>query len=396
MLTPARIVAIGVIFVFTTAAWFILGTTITVRTDASGSELGRRVEELWGEPHAQEAPRVEGPDGPVPTESSQIRASLRLEHRKKGLIWYPVYRVDFAGTYRFRNPMKEARELLLNFAFPAKRALYDQFTLRVNGRLYDGEINLAKLVAVPVALGPGEEAVVDIAYRSQGMETWAYGFGSKVSQARNFSLTLDTNFEGVDFIPGTLSPTSKERSERGWTLSWKSENLISGFSIGLAMPEIINPGPIASRLTYFAPVSLLFFVTVLIMFGVVRGLAIHPMNHFFISAAFFAFHLLFAYLVDLVDVHVSFGIAAAVSVGLVVSYLRLVVGLRFALVEAAGAQGLFLVLFSYSFFFPGYTGLSISIGAVVTLAVLMQLTGRVNWAEKFRRSKVGLAMAHGR
>lgn len=393
MLTPARIVAIGVIFAFTTAAWFILGAAITVRTEASGTDLGRRVEDLWGEPHAQEAPRVDGPDGVVPTETSQIRAALRLEQRKKGLVWYPTYRVDFAGAYKFRNSGKDFREFLVRFAFPAQRALYDQFTLRVNGKLYDGEISLAKLVTVPVQLAAGEEAAVDIAYRSQGMQTWGYGFGSKVSQARNFSLTLDTDFDGYDFMPGTLSPTSKERTKEGWRLAWKSENLISGFSIGLAMPQPINPGPIASRLTFFAPVSLLFFVTVLVIFGLVRGLAIHPMNYFFVSAAFFAFHLLFAYLVDLVDVHLSFMIAAAVSVALVVSYLRLVVGLRFALVEAAGAQGLFLVLFSYSFFFPGYTGLSISIGAVVTLAVLMQLTGRINWADKFRKARTGFALA---
>jgi hypothetical protein len=43
-----------------------------------------------------------------------------------------------------------------------------------------------------------------------------------------------------------------------------------------------------------------------------------------------------------------------------------------------------MILFSYSFFFEGLTGLTITIGAIVTLALLMTATARVNWAEKFR------------
>jgi inner membrane protein involved in colicin E2 resistance len=109
------------------------------------------------------------------------------------------------------------------------------------------------------------------------------------------------------------------------------------------------------------------------------------MHYFFLSAAFFAFHLLLAYLVDHVDIHAAFAIASATSVGLVVSYLRLVCGIRRALLYAGGAQLVFLVIFSYAFFFEGYTGLTIAVGAVVTLFLLMQLTGRVDWSRVFGR-----------
>lgn len=44
------------------------------------------------------------------------------------------------------------------------------------------------------------------------------------------------------------------------------------------------------------------------------------------------------------------------------------------------------VLFSYAFFLEGYTGLTVTCGAVVTLFVLMQMTGRVNWEHVFARS----------
>jgi hypothetical protein len=56
-------------------------------------------------------------------------------------------------------------------------------------------------------------------------------------------------------------------------------------------------------------------------------------------------HLLLAYLVDHVSIHLAFLICSAVSVFLVVSYLRLVVGARFAIVEAGGAQFISLLFF---------------------------------------------------
>jgi hypothetical protein len=48
------------------------------------------------------------------------------------------------------------------------------------------------------------------------------------------------------------------------------------------------------------------------------------------------------------------------------------------------SQFVFLVLFSYAFFFKGFTGLAITIGAIVTLFIVMQITAKVDWAEKFR------------
>jgi inner membrane protein involved in colicin E2 resistance len=151
----------------------------------------------------------------------------------------------------------------------------------------------------------------------------------------------------------------------------------------MVMPEKLQPGPLAGRISFFAPVSLFFFFFLMLIITTMRGIDLHPMNYFFLAAAFFSFHLLLAYLVDHVSIHVSFAIAAAVSVFLVVSYLRLVIGIRFATREAALAQFIYLVMFSYAFFLKGFTGLAITIGSVLTLFVVMQITGRIRWADKF-------------
>ena len=114
-----------------------------------------------------------------------------------------------------------------------------------------------------------------------------------------------------------------------------------------------------------------------------RGIELHPMNYFFLAAGFFSFHLLLAYLVDHVSIHVAFVISSIVSVFLVISYLRLVIVIQFASREAALAQFIYLVAFSYAFFLKGFTGLAITIGSVVTLFVVMQVTGRIRWTDKF-------------
>src|ERR1700722_14691453 len=146
------------------------------------------------------------------------------------------------------------------------------------------------------------------------------------------------------------------------------------------MPAKVHPGPLAGEISYATPVSLFFFFLMFII-TTVRKIDLHPMNYFFLAAAFFAFHLLMAYLVDHISIHWAFAICSLISVFLVISYLRLVAGLRFAAFIAGGAQLVYLVLFSYAFFFRGYTGLTITIGAIATLFIAMQLTGRVRWSE---------------
>jgi inner membrane protein involved in colicin E2 resistance len=196
-------------------------------------------------------------------------------------------------------------------------------------------------------------------------------------------MTMKTDFAAIDFPEQTLSPTKKDVSGNGWLLEWSYKNLVSGYDIGMTMPEKLQPGPLAGEISYFAPVSLLFFFFLMFIITTLRNIELHPMNYFFLATAFFAFHLLLAYLVDHMSIHVAFVISSIVSVFLVVSYLRLVVGMRFAALEAGGAQMIYLVLFSYAFFFKGYTGLAVTIGAIITLFVVMQMTGRIRWADKF-------------
>lgn len=412
-MTPLRLFAIAMILGVATFAWFVLGASVTSRSGEFDSRMVTEVAQLWGGPHRQVAPTVliererqveetiqqQTASGQtvaskvtrtvidhdvVALASSRVDVDLRLEHRQKGLLWYDTYTVRFSARYTVRNPDSGQRPLIARLAFPSKDALYDQFAVRFNGVDAPRLTDLSKGVEVRTVVAPGGTADLEVTYVSRGLDEWRYTLAEAgVSQVQDLRLRMTTDFDDVDFPPGTMSPTSRSRTDRGWQLDWQFASLVTGQAIGVDLPAKTNPGPLAARITFFAPVSLLFFVTVLVILGILRGENLHPMNYAFVSAAFFAFHLLLAYLVDHVQIHAAFAVAAATSILLVVSYLRLVSGTHFALARAGVAQMVFLVLFSYAFFFEGFTGLTVTIGSIVTLFVLMQATARVDWSDAF-------------
>lgn len=400
-----RIIAIAFIFACAGAAWMILGATIFSRTYGSDQELNGQVVSLWGAPQTQTPPAAtceraipkttktveNGKEKTVteqvsvtdtlPLESSRIDVGLDLDYRQKGLLWYSTYKVAYAGLYTFRNT-SDQNKVTFTLKFPTDQAIYDDLVFNVN----DAPVALKneKNSAVgTVEVKPGEVATLRVGYRSQGLTDWRYNFGGDVAQVRDFQLHMKTNFKAIDFPENTLSPSREQETADGWELEWDYKNLVSGFQIGMAMPEKLQPGPLAGRISFFAPVSLFFFFFLMFIITTMRGIELHPMNYFFLATAFFSFHLLLAYLVDHVSIHAAFAASSVVSVFLVISYLRLVVGTRFAAREAGLAQFIYLVMFSYAFFFKGFTGLAITVGSILTLFVVMQITGRVRWADKF-------------
>lgn len=424
-----RIVAIAFIFICTSVAWLILGSTIFQRTQGSDQHLRDRVGSTWGTSQAQQAPaayteRIEtrtvaGSDQSVPvpvrrrgasepqpattttstpsrTETVRVRVPLSLDqtraavsflldYRQKGLLWYSTYAVSFNGAFKFTNTTP-SDSVVFEFPLPAAQAVYDGLQVTLNGAPAAYEIK-HQAILTTARIPNGDSATLSVAYKSQGLNDWRYVLGQDVASVRDFDLEMHTNFDDIDFPENTLSATAKQKDGNGWKLQWKYANLLSGFQIGMAMPEKLQPGPLAGQIAFFAPISLLFFFAVMFIITTIRGIDLHPMNYAFLAAAFFSFHLLMAYLVDHISIHVAFLIASAVSIALVVSYLRLVLGPRFAFREAAGAQFIYLVLFSYAFFFKGFTGLAITIGSILTLFAAMQLTGRIRWSEVFARQR---------
>jgi len=416
-----NLVVIGLIWLGCAIAWVVLGSTIMVRSGDLSTALSDEVHRLWGPPLQQPPPRITYADKQkkretitshdsqgrlftqeverdvdvevdVPLDRTEGRAKLALEHRRKGLLWFPTYGVDFRASYAFTNPTEAARNVTVRFplattAGPSSGSslregsgpgttIFDAFEVRDrSGAVVKTTIDQGT-ASWKLQLAPGASAEFAVSYRSRGTSRWYYLPNQGTGQLRDLRLTVQTDFPNVDFPAGTLSPTRHSAEPDGWSGEWVFGSLVASAPIGIELPQRLNPGPLASRMTFFAPIGLLFFFFVVAIFASSRGISFHPLNYFFLGCAFFAFHLLFAYLVDHLSIAPSFLLAAGTSVTLAVTYARLFVGWRFALLELAVSQLVYLVLFSFTFFWEGFTGLAITLGAIVTLFVMMQLTGR--------------------
>ena len=421
MHAPLRIVGILFVFLLATLGWMGLGGITHSRTTDTTADLRGEVSSLWGRPHEQRAPRLQfqwqeeeersetiEKDGKKHTiqkrvlvtredwrspASTRVTAALSEDLRRKGLMWYPLYDVDFSGAWTYTHERPERGWLNIHFDFPDQEGFYDGFSLVVDGVDRARELtprNGSVVFQMPVE--PGQQVALAAAYASRGMESWSYRPADGVASLEDFALHMETDFADIDFPVGSMSPSSKARQGAGWSLDWTFDRVVTGHGMGMVVPHPIQPGELATELSVSAPVSLLFFFVVIYVLSVLRGIDIHPLNYLLMAGAFFAFHLLFAYSADRLPVEVAFGLASVVSVVLVVSYLRLVVSTRFALVEAGIAQLVYLVGFSWAHFWDGFTGLTITLLSIATLFLVMQLTGRVQWSEVLGRSSSGAAM----
>lgn len=405
-----RIFGIGFVYFIATLGWVILGSAITYRTDSQESKLRQEVGQLWGTPVEQRAPSASlaverqvqtekwdpaakkkiavketaSDKFDVPITASDITANLRLDQRQKGLLWYSTYDVEFSALYTFENQQDKSGELTLSFALPAANGRYDKFKFEVDGAAVPFNRQDANLLVAKIPCSARSRHKLAVNYETKGLDRFVYRFGEGISEVRNFQLAANTDFGGYDHPEDSISPDAKEQQGKGWKLVWQYDHLISGNGVGIETPHRVNPGPLAARISFFAPVSLGFFFFLMFIISVMRKIEIHPVNYFFLAAAFFAFHLLLSYLVDHISIHAAFVICSLVSIFLVVSYMRIVTGSRFAYFEVAVAQVIYLIGFSYAFFFEGFTGLTVTVGAIITLFVVMQMTARIKWSERFQ------------
>ena len=423
MQSRVRIWPIIGIFLLVSVAWIALSGTMLARTTSQESSLEESVGGLWGRPQTQAAPtfivhwtvrskkeivvynsetkaqekKTEWVDVPhqrkIEPVSADIKTGLVLDERRKGLVWFPLYTVDFSGRYLvdpFDPDVLESTADNVEFEIvtrlPSGDGTYDGFELELNGK--DISVQAERkdgALRYRYPLDPKTGANFMFSYVSRGVSVWNYQPLSKAQEAgliEDFHLVMKTDFHSIDFPGGTMSPTTKVRTDDGWELNWEFDRIMTGQNIGMVMPQRVQPGHLGAKLSASAPISLGFFTVVLYVLSLLRGHRIHPIHYMFIGASFFSFHLLFAYTADHLPVEWAFALASGTSVVLVVSYLRLVISSRFAFGPVALAQLIYVVGFSIAHFYEGFTGLAITVLGITTLFWLMQMTGKIDWFEK--------------
>ena len=425
----AQLTAIAIIFLGFTIAWVILGSVNAGRTEGQTDLLSKRVQNSYGGPLIITPPRiyyertrerkvkVAGLETissfkereTVDPSDSNVAVDLSLERKKVGNLWFPVFFAKYRGQYEYDVEAipKDVRSetLFLLPGLSSSESIFRNIEFKLNGALVEP---LARIVSnTPVELTATRyvngKLMVDFSYETTGTGYFLYLLSNlgqqqilgenevrsdSIEKARltrldNFNLKLTTDFIKYEFPKRTVPYTTLRQEDGRSEFEWLFDKTVTGKNIGLIVPEELNPGDIASRISFFAPISLLFFFVVVTIFGILAKNRLHPMHYAFLAATFLSFHLTFSYAADHLSMHVAFATASFVSCFLTFTYLARVKGHKYALVGTS-LQLLYLVVFSWSFFYQtdsglGITGLVVTIVSVLTLFALMQLTAKLDW-----------------
>ena len=284
-----RIGAVIFIFVCTSAAWLSLGGITQFRSEQQNVRLGKEVEGLWGSSHQGETPNVElrwkereerpmteaeksaftsqqyelaktkaellGVNGAIPeiTEeqlqvvrindrrengqvvASQLKVDLQLEHRQKGLLWFPTYTVGFTGDYQVMNPEEHAADVTVRIPFPAINAVYENLTLRL--KQPNGDFNyIVRDRAFWPRASRGDQVVFFVyipGTRHLGIQLQHEGQMVRISTHHDHRLRPDRLPQWID------RPDSKEKRADGLVgLSWKKNHGLPNWAV---MPRKLDP-----------------------------------------------------------------------------------------------------------------------------------------------------------
>ncbi len=410
-MTLKKISAILIIFIIAFIAWMILGASTSSRTNERYYRLEQEVANLYGHHLALNPPLLyqgeieysaryergqKVAENYKPTDwfelsSSDIHIAVTLDQRKKGNLWFPTFKTEIDSHYQFQLEKFDPDEpLYIRYQLQSTKTIYSNLTLMIDDVPYDDFNALIGDRGIEIVPTDDNMLNIDISYDATGMQELMYFLtdsgDDSVSQINDFQLRIDTDFEDYDIVPETMSPTDIRKYNDGYQLSWQFDNAITGKNIGIIMPNKLNAGEIVTRVVFFAPISLLFFFVVLLFSSIVLHFQLHPMHYFFLAATFFSFHLMYAYFSDHMNLYLSFTLASFISLVLTITYLRLCSKKLLAYIFAPLIQLIYLVVFSFSFFFDGMTGLLVTIFSVITLFILMQITGNIDWDKTLKLS----------
>src|SRR5947199_5102986 len=196
-----RIAAIAFIFGCTAVGWAILGSTIFYRTYNAESGLSGRVASTWGAPQAQVPPAIAREwkeektvemeekgkkttrkesylrSEPVKIDGSEVAATLHIDYRQKGLLWFSTYTVDFNGAYTFQNQTPRQEEFVIQLPFPAQQAVYDNVQLLLDDKPLTVTFSGSQAVA-RTRMAASAKSVLPATQRSQGLDGWRYNLSS--------------------------------------------------------------------------------------------------------------------------------------------------------------------------------------------------------------------------
>jgi len=367
--------------------WILLADRLQTRTDrVIGTQLAS-VKQIWGGNLAQPMPsvRYKRSGAEVSTlsrgevQSSQISVILKMDYRKKGLVYYTGYNAEFIGKYTLQNSEKDKIYLSFIFPYPTKQAegMLQDVKLLVNGEEdvanTEYQPNLALWTGV---LEAAQTMEITMRYKGRGLDQFIYGFEAG-RQINNFALQIELfGAKELDYAQSTMPPTTPpQETATGKILVWKLDRALTQLNMGVILPDRLNVEKQLVVMTYRAPV---FFFLFLVSLATILVLAREPVNFIplaIMSVTYFLFYPFFVYLLVYIDLIPSLATSFGVIALLLLNYARLLYGFKVALAVVL-AYTFYLGITSIAALLPTYTGLILTLEGVVLMGIIMQVLSR--------------------
>lgn len=269
---------------------------------------------------------VEVPQKSIVSAEANIR--IRNNPRQLGNANYAGYDDAWAFRYVMANPSDQHTTAHLRFPLPAQTGLFDELYLRMDGSNYlDRTKSEENALCWEAEMAPGAQSVVEIGYHSRGLEHLRY-IPKRMSQTGHHRVTMQV--EGIppdklDYPIGSMPPAEKLGDLRGnsYTLTWKLDNALTSYDIGVKLPLAEQPRYHYARLMTEAPVGL---VLLLILFVLPRIIIGAPVSIGVAAVMGIAYLLLYTLMGHLADVLTGFARPFAISAALLtlmVAWFRL-------------------------------------------------------------------------
>lgn len=314
--------------------------------------------------------------------SQNLNLKIDAKPRTKGLLKFPGYLLSFNGTYKIKNTLNRKEKLDFNFELPVNSGNVTDISITLDKKPYLDDANLADGIQISKEMNPLEEHEVVIQYKAQGTGSFSYSMGENRKEIKKLNAILITDFVDYNIHEKAMVPTEQGSDNKLTKITWSGENLITDQNISLEF-KIEDYGSLASKLFFYAPLSLFLFLFSVVIFTVSKDISLHPMHYLFIIGGFFIFYLLGSYIISFVNVMLGIVISLAISTSIILYYMHLIKK-GSNLFQATGASALiFQWVFSMAFFFPEYTGLLITLASILSFVGLMKVTADTEWEKKF-------------
>jgi hypothetical protein len=369
--------------------WNLFARRMVDRTslaDASADDVAR----IWGGPLAQPQPKISWRRVDAATveltagelAKSTVDVELDAEYRRRGITEYPGYSANFSGNYGFHNPSPNPIFVAFSIGLPVDRSalMISDLVLLVDGVEDPTRTEYAQDGMSWTGEIPGSrEATFTVKYRARGLQRYGYKLASAEQTRPVTKFEMNMIVRGVkgtlDFPVGAMSPTAMQDLPDGKKLSWKVDNLLSSFDVGVVLPDRGGVTRSLQKLIHAAPLFYLFYAFGLLYALSAVGRRARTMHLLALSGGYFLYFPLATYLTAYVAWPVACALALAGVSALAIAHAFRFVDLRSS-IWVGLCQIFFLAVPAAAYLLPAHTGLILVIAGFLGLGLAMHAIGR--------------------